>query len=111
MKLRHALFTIDSKYKKKKKYQEPESDLDDDVIEAHEESLKAKELEKAEEKGLIEYFKLTTKVTTSNMICFDFDGKIRKYNSPEQIIEDFYPKRLAAYQRRKVCFENSMRST
>ncbi|KAI0745150.1 hypothetical protein C8Q76DRAFT_607489 [Earliella scabrosa] len=50
MKLRHALFTIDSKYKKKKKYQEPESDLDDDVIEAHEESLKAKELEKAEKK-------------------------------------------------------------
>lgn len=50
MKLRHALFSIDAKYKKKKKYQEPESDLDDEAIESHEEQLKAKDLEKAEKK-------------------------------------------------------------
>ncbi|OJT15298.1 DNA topoisomerase 1 [Trametes pubescens] len=50
MKLRHALFSIDSKFKKKKKYQEPESDLDDEAIESHEEQLKAKDLEKAEKK-------------------------------------------------------------
>ncbi|KAL0063257.1 DNA topoisomerase 2 [Marasmius tenuissimus] len=60
-----------------------------------------KELIKAEEKGLIEYFKLTSKITTSNMICFDFDGKIKKYDSPEEILEDFYPKRLEYYQKRK----------
>ncbi|KAK7059215.1 DNA topoisomerase 2 [Paramarasmius palmivorus] len=60
-----------------------------------------KELEKAEAKGLIEYFKLTTKVTTTNMICFDFDGKIKRYDSPEAILEDFYPKRLEYYQKRK----------
>ena len=35
-------------------------------------------------------------------LCFDFDGKIKKYNTPEEIIEDFYPKRLAFYQKRKV---------
>ncbi|KAI0633246.1 hypothetical protein C8Q77DRAFT_1058241 [Trametes polyzona] len=50
MKLRHALFAIDAKYKKKKKYSEPESDLDDDAIEAHEERMKAKDIEKAEKK-------------------------------------------------------------
>ncbi|KAI0779490.1 hypothetical protein C8Q74DRAFT_1198203 [Fomes fomentarius] len=50
MKLRHALFTIDPKFKKKKMYAEPESDLDDDAIEAYEETMKAKELEKAEKK-------------------------------------------------------------
>ncbi|KAH9858421.1 hypothetical protein C2E23DRAFT_864375 [Lenzites betulinus] len=50
MKLRHALFTIDAKYKKKKKYSEPESDLDDEAIEAHEDTMKAKELEKVEKK-------------------------------------------------------------
>ncbi|ESK98132.1 dna topoisomerase ii [Moniliophthora roreri MCA 2997] len=60
-----------------------------------------KELEKAEAKGLIEYFKLTTKVTTTNMICFDFDGKIKRYDSPEAILEEFYPKRLEYYQKRK----------
>jgi DNA topoisomerase II len=62
----------------------------------------AKELEKAEEQGLIEYFKLTNKLNTSNMICFDFDGKIKKYSSPEEIIDEFYPKRLAQYQKRKA---------
>lgn len=64
--------------------------------------MDAKQLEKAEEKGLLEFFKLTSKITTSNMICFDFDGKIKKYNSPEEVIEDFYPVRLAYYQKRKV---------
>jgi DNA topoisomerase II len=65
--------------------------------------MPAKEVEKAEAQGLIEYFKLTAKINTSNMICFDFEGKIRKYASPEEVIEEFYPIRLAYYQKRKVC--------
>jgi DNA gyrase/topoisomerase IV subunit A len=64
--------------------------------------MDAKQLEKAEEKGLVEFFKLTSKINTTNMMCFDFDSKIKKYNSPEEIIEDFYPMRLAYYQKRKV---------
>ncbi|KAL4251473.1 DNA topoisomerase I [Abortiporus biennis] len=50
MKLRHALFGVDAKYKKKKKYAEDESDLDDDGIADHEEQWKTKEIEKAEKK-------------------------------------------------------------
>lgn len=50
MKLRHALFTIDPKYKRKPKYAEDESDLDDDTIAEHEEWMKAKEIEKVEKK-------------------------------------------------------------
>ncbi|KAF5354918.1 hypothetical protein D9756_005325 [Leucocoprinus leucothites] len=50
MKLRHALFAIDSKAKKNKKYSEEESDLEDDWIVSHEEQLKEKEIEKAEKK-------------------------------------------------------------
>ena len=50
MKLRHALFAIDSKFKKKKKYAEDESDLDDDAIANHEDTMKAQELEKVEKK-------------------------------------------------------------
>ena len=65
--------------------------------------MAAKDVEKAEEQGLVEFFKLTGKLNTSNMICFDFEGKIKKYNSPEEIIEEFYPKRLAHYQKRKAC--------
>jgi len=64
--------------------------------------MAAKDLEKAEEQGLTEFFKLTTKINTSNMMCFNFEGKIQKYASPEEIIEEFYPQRLAYYQKRKA---------
>ena len=67
-------------------------------------TMSEKGMEAAEKQGFHEYFKLTTKINTSNMVCFDFDGKIKKYNTPEEIIEDFYPKRLAFYQKRKVCW-------
>ena len=50
MKLRHALFTIEPKMKKNKKYTEDESDLDDEAIATHEDSAKAREIEKAEKK-------------------------------------------------------------
>lgn len=50
MKLRHVLTTTDPKYKKKKKYIEAESDIDDEWIAQHEELLQAKEIEKAEKK-------------------------------------------------------------
>ncbi|KAG1767000.1 DNA topoisomerase I [Suillus occidentalis] len=50
MKLRHVLLSIDPKYKKQKQYVDDESDLDDDWIEEYEESLKNKEIEKAEKK-------------------------------------------------------------
>ena len=65
--------------------------------------MSAKDLEAAEEKGLIEFFGLTTKISATNMILFDFEGKIKKYETPEEILEDFYPARLSYYQKRKVC--------
>ncbi|GJE94175.1 DNA topoisomerase 2 [Phanerochaete sordida] len=64
-------------------------------------TLDEKSMQKAESQGFLEFFKLTGKINTSNMMCFDFDGKIKKYNSPEEMIEDFYPVRLAWYQKRK----------
>ena len=72
-------------------------------------TMGAKELEKAEQQGLLEFFRLTSKINTSNMICFDFEGKIKKYDSPEEILEDFYSMRLAYYQKRKVSGASSPR--
>ncbi|KAI0277649.1 hypothetical protein BC826DRAFT_1113787 [Russula brevipes] len=55
-------------------------------------NVAAEDVEKAEQQGLTEFFKLASKINTDNMICFDFDGKIKKYNSPEEIIDEFYSK-------------------
>lgn len=70
-------------------------------------TMNEKEVEKVMEQGIIEYFKLSSKISTSNMMCFDAEGKIKKYDSPEAIIEEFYATRLAYYQKRKVCFSRS----
>ncbi|KAI8983247.1 type II DNA topoisomerase [Trametes punicea] len=73
-------------------------------------TMNEKGMEAAEKQGFHEFFKLTTKINTGNMVCFDFDGKIKKYNSPEEIIEDFYPKRLAYYQKRKDFLANELQT-
>ncbi len=58
MKLRHVLFNTDPKYKKNAKYKDDESDIDDDWIAEHEESVKTKEIEKIEKKFTKENEKL-----------------------------------------------------
>ncbi|KAG1746828.1 DNA topoisomerase [Suillus lakei] len=73
-------------------------------------SMAAKDVEKAEEQGLAEFFKLTSKINTSNMMAFNFEGKIQKYASPEEIIEEFYPQRLAYYQKRKDFLANELQT-
>jgi DNA topoisomerase-2 len=45
--------------------------------------------------------KLTTTISTTNMYLFDKNGKIKKYDSPKEIIEEFYETRLEYYQKRK----------
>lgn len=47
--------------------------------------------------------KLSTSLSTSNMVCFDAEGKIKKYNSSLDIIKDFYFVRLKYYAAQKEC--------
>lgn len=47
-------------------------------------------------------FKLATSLHTTNMVCFDVDGKIKKYSNALEILEDFYDVRFDYYQKRKV---------
>ena len=46
-------------------------------------------------------FHLTSTVRTSNMVCFDVNSNIVKYNCVGSIIEAFYGPRLAAYEKRR----------
>ena len=38
------------------------------------------------------------------MVCFDPEGKIKKYATAEEILLDFYDARMEHYHRRKVRF-------
>lgn len=56
----------------------------------------------AKQEGLEKKFKLTTTIGTTNMRLFDLDGKIRKYDTPEDILKEFFKLRLQFYGRREV---------
>jgi DNA topoisomerase-2 len=58
-------------------------------------------MEQAKKEGIEKKFKLVSKVSTSNMHCFNEQGVIQKYQNPEAIMEAFVPLRLAAYERRR----------
>jgi DNA topoisomerase-2 len=51
--------------------------------------------------GLEKLLKLTTTVSTTNMHMFNSESKLHKYNSIEEIIDDFYTTRIHLYQVRK----------
>jgi DNA gyrase/topoisomerase IV subunit A len=61
-----------------------------------------KGMELARTQGLETTFKVVSYINTTNMVAFDAGGRIRKYNSPEEILQDFFHLRLEFYQKRKV---------
>ncbi|EXJ86810.1 DNA topoisomerase II [Capronia epimyces CBS 606.96] len=60
-----------------------------------------KHAEAAVEEGLVEKFKLTKSVATSNLVAFDTEGRITKYANVEAIMDEFYSYRLQMYAKRK----------
>jgi len=66
------------------------------VIEMREDQLRV-----AQAMGLEEAFKLRKNLTITNMMLFDKDGKIQKFNRVVDIFEDFTQLRLEMYAKRK----------
>ena len=64
--------------------------------------MEEKQMKIAIEKGLEERFKLTKSMATSNLVAFDSQGRIHKYENVLEIMEEFYHVRLKAYEKRKV---------
>ncbi|GAA5989920.1 hypothetical protein JCM11641_002811 [Rhodosporidiobolus odoratus] len=64
-------------------------------------TLTDKGKEAIEKDGLEKVFKVSGKLNTTNMVCFDPTGKIKKYVTAEEIIADFYDVRLEYYHKRK----------
>jgi DNA topoisomerase-2 len=65
--------------------------------------LDEKHMKAALAEGLAERFKLNKTVATSNLVAFDLQGRIRKYETVQDILEEFYGYRLSMYTKRKVC--------
>ncbi|KAL2024501.1 hypothetical protein VTK56DRAFT_7544 [Thermocarpiscus australiensis] len=66
------------------------------IIEMEDKHMKA-----ALEEGLLEKFKLTKTITTTNLVAFNTRGQIQKYENPEEIMEEYYHYRLKMYTERK----------
>jgi DNA topoisomerase II len=64
--------------------------------------MEEKHMNKALEEGLLEKFKLQKSVATTNLVAFDTNGQIRKYEKVEDIMEEFYGYRMKMYSDRKA---------
>jgi len=64
-------------------------------------SITPDKLAEAERRGLEKVFHLRSSISTTNMMLFDAEGKIKRYTSVEDIIEEFAKVRLDIYAKRK----------
>lgn len=67
--------------------------------------MTSENLAKSEEIGLHKVFKLQNSLTTNSMVLFDRYGGIKRYNSVEEILREFYDLRLEMYRKRKSYLE------
>merc|ERR1711894_270507 len=72
-------------------------------------SMSHEEKRKAElDKGLHNFFKLQTTLTTTSMVLFDRYGCMKKYDDVRYIMQDFYDLRLEFYAKRKKHLEGML---
>ncbi|KAM0671935.1 DNA topoisomerase 2 [Ordospora colligata] len=57
----------------------------------------------------VKKMKLSSGITTNNMVCFDENQRIKKYSTPEEILKEFYGVRLRHYFMRKENMLNVMK--
>ncbi|CAG8592037.1 3138_t:CDS:2, partial [Paraglomus occultum] len=72
-------------------------------------TLTEENMDKVVEEGLESKFKLTKSFKTTNMVLFDSKLKIKKYDTINQIMDDFYQLRLDYYEKRKEWLVSEMR--
>lgn len=64
-------------------------------------TLTPDKLNQARNQGIHKVFKLQTSISLSTMVLFDHLGCLKKYDSPDQILREFYDVRFSLYERRK----------
>lgn len=58
--------------------------------------------------GLENRFRLVSSLSTTNMVAFDPEGRIKRYSNPQDILQDFFHVRLDYYHRRKTYMANDL---
>lgn len=71
-------------------------------------SMTEDKLAEAEQSGLHKKFKLESTISTSNMVLFDSMGCLRKFDSPLDILKEFFELRLERYVIRKAWLEGML---
>ena len=66
--------------------------------------MEEKHMKSALEEGLLERFKLTKTMATSNLVAFDAQGRITKYANVEEMLKAFFDVRIKFYEKRKVIY-------
>jgi DNA topoisomerase-2 len=61
--------------------------------------------------GVEKLLKLTTTVSTTNMHLFDANGRLKKYRTVEEIIDEYFGIRMDLYTKRKAYMVKDMRAT
>ncbi|KAI5301561.1 DNA topoisomerase 2, partial [Ascosphaera atra] len=70
--------------------------------------LDEKHAKKAISEGLEDKFKLSKVVAATNLVAFDPEGRITKYNNIEDIMKEFYHVRIKYYEKRKQHLLNEL---
>ncbi|KAH9388840.1 DNA topoisomerase 2-beta [Tyrophagus putrescentiae] len=60
--------------------------------------------------GIHSAFKLQTTMTTTSMVLFDGDGCLRRFDSPKEIFDAFFPVRMKLYEERKRYYEGLLQA-
>merc|ERR1711915_557883 len=76
------------------------------IVQMSEENIRKAETEK----GLHTFFKLQTTMSTTSMVLFDHLGCLRKYETVEEIMREFFDVRLSMYGKRKKFMEGTLGS-
>ena len=66
------------------------------------------QLKEATKVGLHKFFKLQKSLSTNSMVLFDENGCLKRYESPVEILKEFFTLRLKYYEKRKNYLEGAL---
>ncbi len=71
-------------------------------------TLPEENLVKSLNTGIHKIFKLQSSLSTTSMVLFDSNGCLKRYETPEQILKEFFEVRLEFYIKRKAYYEGML---